>query len=47
MPNPRRLLNVGAFSSEDVSSICSLPRDTDAVFDGDDVSLMDALRKHG
>jgi len=46
MPNPRRLLNVSVSFSEVIFSVCSLPRDTDAVFDGDGVSLVDSMRKH-
>lgn len=47
MPNPRRLLDVSVSFSKVTFSVCSLPRETDAVFDGDDVSLADGMRKHG
>lgn len=47
MPSLRRLLNVGVSFSEVAFSVCSLPRETDAVFDGDDVSLTEGMRKHG
>ena len=47
MPSLRRLLNVGVSFSEVAFSVCSLPRETDTVFDGDDVSLTEGMRKHG
>ena len=47
MPSLRRLLDVGVSFSEVAFSVCSLPRETDTVFDGDGVSLAEDMRKHG
>lgn len=45
LPNLRRLSGVSIYPSGCVGSICSLPRETDAVFGGDDVSSAGGTRE--